>query len=472
MKKILLLNPPGSRKFLRDQYCSSATKADYYWPAVDLLVLSGILSEHFELEVCDAIAEAVDEKTLIEKIISSSYYALISLSSSASMDEDFALFKAIKARSKTIIVINAGFTRDNSKKYLKQHDFIDAVIIDYIKFGIVDYLREKPGPYQGLCAKANKQIIEQCDVLELNTGFSYPVPRHELFALDKYYLPQARKRPFTCCLISYGCKYGCTYCSSGSIGFKLRNIDNIILELKAIKALGISEVHFPDFTFTADQEHARKLCQAMLDADLRLSWDCLTRVDCFDIDTAILMKKAGAHTIQFGIETQNEQLLKKMAKPISNQQVRRCFLICKQLALETIGFFIIGLPGEDAQSIKKSINFACELNCDYAAFSVYVPDYGSLLRKQLEAMDPLISSIKNFDRTMYPVIDNQILSRQEIWQLRDYALKKFYLRPKYIWQQIKKLNSLEKIKAICKMGYSVIKGANSLKVSKILKESK
>ena len=96
MKKILFLNPPGSRKFLRDQYCSSAAKANYYWPAVDLLVLSGILSEHFELEVFDAIVQEIDQKTILKKISSNSYYALISLSSNASMDEDFALFEAIK----------------------------------------------------------------------------------------------------------------------------------------------------------------------------------------------------------------------------------------------------------------------------------------------------------------------------------------------------------------------------------------
>ncbi|MBU1045210.1 MAG: radical SAM protein [Candidatus Omnitrophica bacterium] len=458
MKKILLLNPPGSRKFLRDQYCSSATKADYYWPAVDLLVLSGILSDHFELEVLDAIALNADKKTTIEKILSGSYDALISLSSSASMDEDFALFETIKAKSNIIIIINAGFSRDDPKKYLEEHDFIDAIIMDYIKLGIVDYLQAKPGPYQGLGYKSNKQIIGQDSDLEQNTSFSYPVPRHDLFALKNYYLPQARKLPFSCCLISYGCKYGCTYCSSGSIGFKLRDIDNIMLELKAIKALGISEVHFPDFTFTADMTHARKLCQAMIDQGLELSWDCLTRVDCFDMATALLLKKAGAHTIQFGIETQNEQLLKKMGKPISNEQVKRCFAICKQVGLETIGFFIIGLPGEDAKSIKKSIDFACELDCDYAAFSIYVPDHGSLLRKQLETIDPLIANIKNFDRTMYPVIDNLIVSRRVIWQLRNYALKKFYLRPSYIWRQIKKINSLEKIKSVGKISYSLIKG--------------
>ena len=457
MKRILLLNPPGSRKYLRDQYCSSSAKADYYWPPVDLLVLSGILFEHFELEVFDAIAQGLDSKTILEKINSNSYYALISLSSNASKDEDFALFEAIRRKNNTIIVLNAGFLRDNPEKYLNKYNFIDAVITDYIKIGIIDFLLQKPGPYDGIWYKSNETVIAPRICTDKNNDFSYPVPRHELFPLKTYNMPQARKKSFTCCLISSGCKFNCTYCASGSIGFKLRKIDNIIQELKAIKALGILEIHFPDFTFTSDSEHVKKLSQAMINADLKLSWDCLTRVDCFDFKTAELMKKAGAHTIQFGIETQNEQLLKKMAKPITNKQVKRCFTICKQLKLDTIGFFIIGLPDEDEQSIKKSIDFACELDCDYAAFSIYVPDFGSQLRRQLEKTNPAIAGISKFDRTEYPVIDNNILSKEMIWSLRNYAIRKFYLRPRYIWQQIRKINSFEKFKSIVKMGFSVIK---------------
>lgn len=457
MKRILLLNPPGSRNFLRDQYCSSATKADYYWPAVDLLVLSGILSEHFSIDVCDAIVQRISPKDLLKKVVEGSYHAVLSLSSSASMDEDFALFAKIKSQANIIIAVNAGFLRDNPVKYLKQCSCIDAVIVDYIENGIVGFLHGDNGPYPGLWCKSAAEIISGTNLNSENSDFSYPVPRHELFPLNDYYLPQAKKKLFTCCLISYGCKYGCSYCSSGSIGFRLRNIDNIIEELKAIKAMGISEVHFPDFTFSSDAEHCIKLCQAMIDAKLELSWDCLTRVDCFDREIAMIMKKAGAHTIQFGIETQNEQLLAEMAKPIKNDQVRRCFAICKQLGLETIGFFIIGLPNEDEQSIKKSIDFACELECDYASFSVYVPDFGSKLREELENNNPLISNIEQFDRTQYPTVDTKMLTKKQIWQLRNYALKKFYLRPNYIWNQIKKINNFVKIKEIGKMGFSLFR---------------
>jgi len=55
-KKLLLLNPPGSRMFFRDYYCAKVSKARYYYHPVDLVYLSGSLSEHFQVSVIDAIA--------------------------------------------------------------------------------------------------------------------------------------------------------------------------------------------------------------------------------------------------------------------------------------------------------------------------------------------------------------------------------------------------------------------------------
>ena len=45
MSKVLLLNPPGTRPYLRDYYCSKVAKADYIYEPVDLLMLSGMLAE-------------------------------------------------------------------------------------------------------------------------------------------------------------------------------------------------------------------------------------------------------------------------------------------------------------------------------------------------------------------------------------------------------------------------------------------
>lgn len=457
MNKILLLNPPGKKKYLRDQYCSSAAKADYYWPAIDLLVLSGILSSHFQVEVLDAIAEDCSVKQTLQFIKGEKFNAVCALTSSASKDEDFSLFNKLKKELGIAVILNGGFLRHDTQIYLEEFEFIDAIITDYTQSGVVDFLLEKNGRLDGIWYKRAGSIYPQMPVANQSDRFFYPLPKHELFPLGKYSLPQARKFPLTCVLISSGCPFNCKFCSSASIPYKIRDVNNLLLELKAIKEAGIKEVHFPDFTFTADKDHCLKICQAMIDSRLDLSWDCLTRVDCFDSQLAQMMKKAGCHTIQFGVESQNEQILQELAKGIDNQTIRDAFELCQREGLDTIGFFIIGLPQEDEASIKQTIAFAQDLNCDYASFSVFVPDFGSEIRSELEIQEPKLKNIYKFDRTQFPVTESESISKKRVWELRNIAIRSFYLRPGYILRQISKINSLSRLKIAGRIFWSICK---------------
>ncbi len=455
MNKILLLNPPGENKYLRDQYCSSSAKADYYWPAIDLLVLSGILSSHFKIEVIDAIADNISADQVLQIVKKSAFRAVCALTSSASKDEDFLLFEKLKKECNVKIILNGGFLRHDTPKYLREFWFIDAIIVDYTKSGVVEYIKGKGGPLEGIWHKAGELIQTPLSSESQRDFFSYPIARHELFPLDKYRLPQARKSPLTCVLISSGCPFNCKFCSSASIPYQKRDIDNLMIELKAIKKLGIKEVHFPDFTFTADKGHCLNICRAMIKEGLDLSWDCLSRVDCFDAELARVMKNAGCHTIQFGVESQNEKVLAALSKCIDAKTIRNAFGLCQREGLETIGFFIIGLPQEDEASIKMTIDFACDLNCDYAAFSVFVPDFGSQIRTDLEKKDPELKNIYKFDRTEFPVIESEFISKARIWQLRNIAMRVFYFRPGYIWKRLLRINSLSRLRVAVRIFWSI-----------------
>ena len=55
--RVLLLNPPGERTYIRDYLCSKTTKSNYLFHPIDLLVLSGTLASEHETEVLDAVCE-------------------------------------------------------------------------------------------------------------------------------------------------------------------------------------------------------------------------------------------------------------------------------------------------------------------------------------------------------------------------------------------------------------------------------
>jgi len=463
MKKILLINPPGKTRYLRDQYCSSSAKASYYWPAIDLLVLSGILGSSYEVEVLDCIAQKASSTESLAKITRNKYDAVVSLSSTASKDEDFRFFEDVKKSMDCRLIVNAGFLRTEPANFLKEYHFLDAILLDYTASGVVEYLKSDLGlgqTFSGLSYRnALGQVIAESGSSGSEQYFSYNLPRHELFPLNKYRLPQARFTPFTCAIISRGCPFKCAFCASSSIPYRLRSRDNIYAEFSQISRLKIREIHFPDFTFTANREHALKVCRMMKTEKLNFSWGCLTRPDCFDEELAKAMKDAGCHTIQFGVETKNEQILARLARPLSNASTRKAFELCRSFGIDTIAFFIIGLPQDEEKSVRETMRFARELSPDYAAFSVFVPDYGSPHRRILEKEKPELVGRFNFDRTKFPVLENGILSRKKIWQLRNKAIADFYFRPEYMLKHILKLNSLHRVKVAFRIFFSLFKGA-------------
>ena len=95
MEKILLLNPPGDKLYQRDMYCSAVSKANYYWPAIDLLILSGILGEKYEVHILDAIAEKLEPERCLARIKKENFKAIIFLTGTASWNTSSGITSCI-----------------------------------------------------------------------------------------------------------------------------------------------------------------------------------------------------------------------------------------------------------------------------------------------------------------------------------------------------------------------------------------
>ena len=341
-KKILLLNPPGDKLYSRDKYCTSVSKASYYWAPVDLLVLSGILHGKYSLKVLDAIIEKKSPGTAYRDIVAYSPDVIISLTSSATWKMDFKFLKDVKKAVNCRIVLSGGIALLQGRYILESNDFIDACLLDFTTKEIVNYIESIDG-VRNMIYRSGDKIVEAAGKVE--EGFSIPVPRHELFPIKKYNYPVSIYHPSTCLIASLGCSHKCSFCVPATIPYRVRNIDNTIDELKYIRSIGIREVVFQDSTFSADKEHARRLCARMIAEKIGLSWVCLTRVDSVDEELLALMKEAGCHTVEFGVESGDDATLARVNKGTTKEDVRNAFKLCKRAGIRTCAFVILGLPG-------------------------------------------------------------------------------------------------------------------------------
>src|SRR3989338_6915244 len=104
MERVLLLNPPGDILYLRDYYCSHISKAVSYRQSIDLVVLSGILHQGYDVSVLDCIVERIRPKACIEKVRQGNYKAVVFLTGAVSLKEDFELLRKIKERSSAVLI--------------------------------------------------------------------------------------------------------------------------------------------------------------------------------------------------------------------------------------------------------------------------------------------------------------------------------------------------------------------------------
>lgn len=456
MKKIILLNPPGEKLFLRDQYCSFVSKANYLWPPIDLLVQSGILYGHFNIVIIDAIAEKMSEVECLKKIREIKPNGILFLSGTASWKSDFIFLKHLKKLlPRTLILGSGGNLYFNHQKVLRESELIDAILLDFTSMETVDYFGGTWKKFNSISYQKNGKIS-----LALNKKkkkyFFFPIPRHELFPIKKYQIPHAKRWPLTRVMSNFGCPFSCRFCVSSQFPFRLREIDNVVEELKYIEALGIREVDFTDQTFTAILPHSEELCQKMIKQKIDLTWICRTRVDVLNKETLILMKKAGCHAINLGVESGDENLLLRYTKGINKTQVREIFKLCKELGITTLAYFIIGLPGETEETAQKTIEFAQEIDPDFASFTVATPDYGTPLREEAIKKGWVKKEKTDFDSTLSPVLNTPQLSSRQAFLLRRKAVLGFYLRPNYLIKKISSVRSARELKILIENGLSLL----------------
>ena len=186
-------------------------------------------------------------------------------------------------------------------------------------------------------------------------------------------------------MLTYGCPFNCDFCSKPVFGnlFRKRNLDKVIEEIKDIKILGFDNLWIADDSLTLDNKYLEAFCQKLIQENINIQWSCLSRIKGITESLINLMNKAGCFKIYLGLESGDNKTLKLMKKETTVEQGIRAVSIIKKAGIETVGFFIVGYPGETLDSIEKTFNLALSLELEEIYFTVPYPLPGSELFKRV-----------------------------------------------------------------------------------------
>ncbi|MEW5946246.1 MAG: radical SAM protein [bacterium] len=224
---------------------------------------------------------------------------------------------------------------------------------------------------------------------------SIPFPARRLFDHDRYganplglvkrsALPSRAKLTVFNLITSRGCTGQCAFCDSHSVflrKFRPRTAENIMAEITClVDEYDMKFMDFVDDTVTIQKPRIMKLCDMIIAAGLdSLRWSCNVRANTVDPELFKKMFAAGCRRVEIGVESGDPQLLDAIHKNITIDQFRQAFLWAKQANLLTMGFFMTGLPGQDARSVEKTLRLIESLGCDMPCFSLATPYPGTEL---------------------------------------------------------------------------------------------
>ncbi len=271
-----------------------------------------------------------------------------------------------------------------------------------------------------------------------------PLPAYHLFKIDRYTNLQPltdgldpHARAYTI-VTSRGCPYKCTYCSKPITGdtWRARTVENVINEWRMlVRDFHATEIGVTDDIWNLDLKRAKELCRALIAEGLNtVPWVTVhgMKVNHTDLELFQLMKQSGCKRVGFGVESGDEQILKRVVKKSQTfDQVRGAFKNAKRAGLQTMGFFIFGMPHETEATMESTIQFALELDPDLANFMIAAPYPGTELWKLVEKEGILFSHnwddyAIHADKAHFQVGD---LTAELVERKWHEAYRRFYFRP-------------------------------------------
>lgn len=269
------------------------------------------------------------------------------------------------------------------------------------------------------------------------TGFlAAPVPAWDLLDVTRYTLP-LEGRPYVIIESSRGCPYTCDFCVAPihqGHKFRERSAASIVDEMAfVVRTSGVKFFYLWGDTVTLNVKSFSAICEEIIARQLNVQWFGNARADNLQDPTFVdRLKRSGCWMLALGIETESEETRKDMMKRLESEKIRIALKNMRASGIKSFGFFILGYPGEDAQALERTIDYAIRLDPDFANFYPAVPYPGTELYNKAKREGLLASEDWTKMEYSYYLLKGNGLDEQVVMDAINRAKRRFFLRPRYL----------------------------------------
>jgi hopanoid biosynthesis associated radical SAM protein HpnJ len=321
-----------------------------------------------------------------------------------------------------------------------------APAVDWVAVGEFDYACKdvasgKPlRDVQGIAYRENGRVsftppqptIEDMDALP----FVVDVYKRDL-TIKNYYIGYMQ-HPYVSLYTGRGCRSKCTFClwpqTLGGHRYRVRSADSVEAEMALAKKYfpQVREFFFDDDTFTDDLPRAEEIARRL--GRLGMRWSCNAKANV-PRKTLEIMKDNGLRLLLVGYESGNQQILNNIKKGVRLDIAREFSKNCKELGILIHGTFILGLPGETPETIRQTIQFACDTEPETIQVSLAAPYPGTELYRQAQEQGWLeiqsgTGELVDSHGIQSAALNYPGLSSTLIFNSVEEFYRKFYFRPR------------------------------------------
>jgi anaerobic magnesium-protoporphyrin IX monomethyl ester cyclase len=471
--KVLLINPPA-KSLVRTFAPDCITEEMGFYPPMGLIYVASHALEafgsRFQIEILDAQVERMDGRA-IEKHLEKKKPDVVGITCMTFLVLDvLEIARIVKNISPGTFVVVGGVHPTIYPEELASQPEIDAVVIgegERIFSELLEALSERKSlsGIKGVGYKQDGRVIIEPQTEFIRDLDNLPIPDRELLPYKKYYnLLGTGKEIMTGLLTSRGCPHKCIFCTSkdGRV-CRMRSPENVVKEIEICVTKGITDFNVIDDTYTISRKRVISIADLILKKGLKITMDVNARVDQVDQEMLDRIAQAGCNRIRFGVESGNAEVLRRLRKGITLDQVREAFKMAKDAGMVTFAYFMVGSPGESIEEVKQSIRLAKEINPDFVQFLITTPFPASeLYRMGLDNGVLKNDYWREFSahphKGFVPQWWTEKFSPHELAKWQKKAHLEFYYRPKYIWSQLRKVKSLKELKRKAQAGIRIFFG--------------
>lgn len=435
--KVTCIQPAQTGAFSSDQ------------PPMGLAYVASVLQQHgCEVRIIDANVEKLSPEDVTRIIIQQQPDLLCFTLTTPLLPSALAMVRQLKRLPKPPLLLAGGPHATVLPDELVEHGF-DYVIRSEGEDTISELIEriiagEDAGGVEGVTFGRDGEIVSNPDRGLTRELEAFPFPDWSLFPMKRY-SSLARRNDFCVPITtSRGCPFACTFCYKGVYGRKLRmrSPEDTVREWEfLVNRYGAKEISILDDVFTLRADRAIAICDLLVEKGLNhIPWSTVNgiRVDNVSPELMEALKRGGCYRVYFGIESGVQEVMDRLQKKITIEQVRHAVKAAKDAGLEVGGYFMLGNVGETEADMDTTIEFALELDPDYAQFTIATPYPGTKMYEQVvDGGSLLINSWEQLATYGTSVFKMGDLHPTLVGGKFREAIRRFYFRPKFMLRQIR-----------------------------------